>query len=186
MVPLTALWLPILVAAILVFVASSVIHMVIGYHNSDYRRVPSEDEVMDALRRFNLAPGDYVMPLPANPRKMDAPEFLAKREKGPVAMLSIWKPGPPTMTRQLGLWFLYSVVVSVFAGYVAGIVLPPGTPYMTVFRVTGTVAFASYTLALWPFTIWYNRSLSVTLKSSLDGLIYGLLTAGSFGWLWPQ
>ena len=186
MVPVTALWLPILVAAVLIFVASSIIHMVIGYHNSDYRRLPAEDDVMDALRRFNLPPGDYAMPLPANMRQMNAADYLAKREKGPVAFLSIWKPGPPTMTKQLGLWFVYSVVVSLFAGYVAGITLGPGAPYMTVFRVTGTVAFASYTLALWPFAIWYNRSLSVTLKSTLDGLIYGLLTAGSFGWLWPQ
>ena len=186
MVSVLSLWLPVLLAAVLVFIASSLIHMVLGYHANDYRRVPAEDDVMAALRRFNLAPGEYAMPLPANPRRMDAPEYVAKREKGPVALISIWKPGPPTMTKQLGLWFLFSVVVSVFAGYVAGIVMGPGAPYMTVFRVTGTVAFAGYALGAWPFAIWYNRSLSVTLKSTLDGLIYGLLTGGAFGWLWPQ
>jgi hypothetical protein len=27
---------------------------------------------------------------------------------------------------------------------------------------------------------------SIVLKESFDGLIYSLLTAGTFGWLWPR
>ena len=38
MVSLTALWLPILLSAALVFLASFLIHMVIGYHAADYGR----------------------------------------------------------------------------------------------------------------------------------------------------
>jgi len=26
----------------------------------------------------------------------------------------------------------------------------------------------------------------MTIKEVVDGLIYGLLTAGTFGWLWPR
>ena len=36
MVGLAALWLPILLSAVIVFVASSLIHMVSGWHKSDY------------------------------------------------------------------------------------------------------------------------------------------------------
>jgi len=38
---------------------------------------------------------------------------------------------------------------------------------------------------LWQMSIWYRRSWSTTLKATLDGVIYGLLTGGAFGWLWP-
>ena len=185
MVSVLSLWLPILVAAILVFVVSSIIHMVLPYHRSDYGMVPKEDDVMEALRRFNIPPGDYLMPRPGSPANMRSPEFIAKRDKGPVALMTVWRGGPPTMGKQLGLWFGYSVLVGVFAGYVAGITLGPGAPYLTVFRVTGTVAFAAYALALWQNSIWYMKAWSITLKSTFDGLVYALLTAGAFGWLWP-
>jgi len=34
--------------------------------------------------------------------------------------------------------------------------------------------------------IWKGQPWSVTLKEIFDGLVYGLLTAGTFGWLWPR
>jgi hypothetical protein len=185
MVPLASLWLPIFLAAVLVFVASSVIHMLLPYHRSDYRKVPSEDQVMEALRRFNIPPGDYLVPCPEGPSGMNNPEFLAKRDKGPVLMATVWPSEPPSMGKSLSLWFVYSLIVGLFAGYVAAITLPAGAAYMTVFRVTATVAFAAYALALWQNTIWYNRDWTITAKSTFDGLIYGLLTGGAFGWLWP-
>ncbi len=56
MVPLTALWLSILLAAVIVFVASSLIHMVLKYHQSDYRQLPEEDKLLSALRPAGLTP----------------------------------------------------------------------------------------------------------------------------------
>jgi hypothetical protein len=35
-------------------------------------------------------------------------------------------------------------------------------------------------------SIWYSRAWINTIKSTIDGLIYALLTAGTFGWLWPR
>jgi hypothetical protein len=186
MVSVASLWLPILVSAILVFVVSSIIHMVLPYHRSDYGRVPSEDEVMESLRKYKIPPGDYLLPCPGTPAQMRSKEFLAKRDKGPVALMTVMPAGPPTMGKQLGMWFGYSVLIGVFAGYVAGIVYGPGAPYMAVFRITGTVAFAGYALGLWQNSIWYAKAWSITLKSTLDGLVYALLTAGAFGWLWPR
>ena len=186
MVPIMSLWLPIVLAAVIVFIVSSIIQMVLPYHRSDYRAVPSEDAVMEAMRKFNIPPGDYMMPRPASMKDMGAPQFKEKREKGPVAVMTILPPGPANMTGNLVQWFLYSIVIGVFTAYVTGRVLPAGTPYLQVFRVAGTVAFMGYALALWQNSIWYRRAWSTTIKSNIDGLIYGLMTAGTFGWLWPR
>ena len=184
MISLTALWLPILLSAIVVFVASSIIHMALRWHAADFKKVPAEDAVLDALRPFNLASGDYVAPLPASAAQMKSPEFKAKIERGPRVMVTVLgRQG--SMARGLAVWFVYLIVVGVFAAYVAGLTLGAGAAYMTVFRVTSTVAFAGYALALWPSWIWYSRSLGSTIRTTIDGLVYALLTGGVFGWLWP-
>ena len=186
MVTLTSLWLPVLVAAVLVFVASSVIHMVLPYHKSDYRQVPSEDEVMAALRRFNLPPGDYFMPRPASTKDRNTPAFKEKWAKGPNVVMTVLEPGVNFMGLQLAQWFVYGAVVAFFAAYVASRTLPPGAHYLAVFRIVGTTAFMGYALGLWQMTIWYRRSALTTLKSTFDGLLYAMLTAGACGWLWPS
>ena len=186
MVALTSLWAPILIAAVLVFVVSSIIHMVLPYHRSDYGTLPAEDDVMEALRRFKIPPGDYLMPYAGTPDRMRSQEFQEKMKRGPVAMMTMMESGPPSMGKPLAMWFIYSLVVGLFAGYIASRTLPSGAEYIQVFRITGTVAFAGYALALWQHTIWYKRSAATTAKSTFDGLIYALLTAGVFGWLWPR
>ena len=54
------------------------------------------------------------------------------------------------------------------------------------FRFVGVTAFLAYAAALWPMSIWYRRSWLTTFKGTVDGLVYALLTAGTFGWLWPR
>lgn len=186
MVSLTALWLPILVSAVIVFLASSVLHMMLPWHRSDYRTLPEEADVLAALRRFSIPPGDYLAPCPSRHADMKSPEFLEKLAKGPVLFMTVMPSGAPGMGAQLAQWFLYCVVVSFFAAYIAGRALGPADSYLAVFRFAGTTAFVGYALALWQNTIWYKRNVVVTLKSTIDGLIYGLLTAGTFGWLWPR
>ena len=183
MVSLVDLWLPIVLSAVLVFVASSVIHMALRWHSKDFEKLAAEDAVMDALRTFNLAPGDYAAPLPDSMAHMSSPEFKAKQARGPSFTLTILTN--TSLARNLAKWFVYSIVVALFAAYVASIAVPAGAPYMTVFRVSSTVAFAGYALALWQNWIWYSRSLGYTVRSTIDGLVYGLLTGGAFGWLWP-
>jgi len=186
MVPLTALWMPIVIAAVIVFAASSLIHMVLPFHQSDYRRLPKEDDVMAALRRFSIPPGDYLVPCAGSPKDMNNPAFVEKMTKGPVMFATVMPSGRPSMGPQLAQWFVYCVVVGVFAAYIAGRALGPGAHYLAVFRFAGATAFVGYSLALWQNTIWYKRNWVVTLKSTVDGLLYGLLTAGTFGWLWPR
>jgi hypothetical protein len=185
MVPVLSLWLPIIVSAVFVFVVSSIIHMVLRYHSGDFRQLPREDEVMGALRGFNIPPGDYFMPRAGSMAAMKEPAYIEKMKTGPVALMTFIQPGPPTMGTSLLLWFLFSVAVSVLAAYVTGHALGYGAPYRAVFRFVGCVAFAGYSLALLQNSIWYKRNWGTTIKSMFDGLIYAAVTAGTFGWLWP-
>jgi hypothetical protein len=186
MVPLTSLWIPILVSAVLVFVVSSVIHMLLPVHKSDFRKLPKEDEALEAIGKLGIPPGDYMFPLCSSMGEMKDPAFLAKMEKGPVGMMTVMPSGPPTMGTSLVLWFVYCAVVGLFSAYVAGRALTAGAHYLAVFRFAGVTAFVGYSLAIWQNTIWYKRSFVTTLKSTIDGLVYALCTAGVFGWLWPR
>jgi hypothetical protein len=186
MVPLLSLWAPILLSAVIVFAASSIIHMVLGYHRSDIKRVPSEDAFLDAFRKLDIAPGDYGVPCAGSMKEMKDPAFTEKLMRGPRVFMTVIAGGPPSMGKNLCLWFLYSVVVGIFAAYVAGRALGPGAHYLAVFRFAGCTAFVGYALALWQNSIWYQRAWGTTIRSTIDGLIYALLTAGTFGWLWPR
>ena len=185
MVPLSELWLPIVLSAVIVFFASSIINIFLPHHRTDYRSLPDEERARDEVRSWGLAPGDYAFPHASSPKEMSSDTFLEKQKQGPVGLLTILEPGPGNMGRSLLLWFILALFVSQLAAYVAGRTLPPGADYMTVFQITSTVAFASYVLAHWQHAIWYGRSWSTILKFSIDGFVYAFLTGGVFGWLWP-
>jgi len=186
MVPITALWLPILLSAVIVFVASSVIHMVLPFHKSDYRKLPDEERVLEALRAAGLTPGrTYHFPHTTH-QEMKSPAAVEKFKRGPVGLMNVIPSGPPAMGKYLGQWFLYCVVIGVFVAYLTGRTRSPGTPYLEVFRVAGTIAFLGYAGAQLQDSIWKGQTWGVTFKHVFDGLIYGLLTAGTFGWLWPR
>jgi hypothetical protein len=186
MVPLHALWLPILLSAVIVFVASSILHMLLPIHKSDYRKLPDEDKVLDVLRSAGVSPGrEYRFPF-CSMKEMKEPAAQEKFKRGPVGVLTITPSGAPSMGKALGQWFLYCIVVSIFAAYLTGRTLVQGTEYLEVFRVAGCSAFLAYSVALAQNAIWRGQTWGVTFKHVLDGLIYGLLTAGTFGWLWPR
>ena len=186
MAPVVALWLPILLSSVIVFVVSSIIHMLSPWHKSDYPKLANQDQVMDALRPLAIPPGDYLVPRPSSRKEMGSPEFAEKMKKGPVAMFTVMPNGQMSMGRNLGLWFVYLIAVGTFAAYVAAHALPVGAPYRSVFRFVGITAFIAYAVALWQMSIWYRRAWSTTIKATVDGVIYAALTAGTFGWLWPR
>jgi hypothetical protein len=186
MVSIVELWLPILAAAVIVFVASSILHMMLPYHRSDYGRIQNEDDVMAAMRKAGVQPGDYMMPHCSSHADLKDAAVLEKFKKGPVAALTVMPSGAPAMGGQLAQWFFYCVLVSICAAYIAGRALEPGAHYLSAFRFAGATAFFAYSLGLWQDSIWYKKSWSTTLKNTFDGLVYGLLTGGTFGWLWPR
>jgi hypothetical protein len=183
---LNALWLPVVLSAVIVFVVSSLIHMASPWHKGDYPKMPNEDKVRDALRPLGIAPGDYMVPRPSSREEMRSPAFAEKLRQGPVLMLTVMPNRLMPMGKNLALWFVYSAVVGVFAAYVAGSALPPGAPYARVVRLAAVTAFVGYSVALWQMSIWYRRAWSTTVKATVDGLVYALLTGATFGWLWPH
>jgi hypothetical protein len=185
MVSLSALWLPILLAAVIVFIASSIIHMVLPYHRSNYRKLPEEDKIRAALRALNLTPGLYHMPFCTH-KEMNTPEAKAKFAEGPVALITVFPSGPVNMGKFLGQWFVYCALVGFFTAYLAAHTVAPGAPYRHVFRVVGTVAFMAYGVGTLANGIWKGQPWGVVFKEVFDGLIYSLLTAGTIGWLWPR
>ena len=140
---------------------------------------------MEDLRKANIPPGDYSFPRAKDMKDMKSPGFMEKMKQGPVGMMTVMKSGSPNMGKELTLWFIYSLIVGIFAAYIAGNALPPGSHYLAVFRFAGATAFVGYSLALLQNSIWYKRNWRATLKSMFDGLFYALFTAGVFGWLWP-
>jgi hypothetical protein len=186
MVSITALWVPILLSAVIVFVASSIMHMVLPYHKSDYRKLPDEDEVVDALRAAGVTPGPpYHFPHTTH-KEMKSPEVVEKFKRGPIGLLTVIPSGAPAMGKYLGMWFAYCVVISIFVACVAGRTLAPGTRYPEVFHVVALASFLAYGLGQIQDSIWKGQTWGVTAKHVFDGLIYALLTAGTFGWLWPR
>jgi hypothetical protein len=185
MTVLISLWLPILLAVVVVFVASSIMHMVLPYHKGDYKKLPEEEKTLAALRSGGLAPGLYIFPY-CTEKERNSPETKEKFKQGPVGMMFVRPSGDIQMGKFLGMWFGFLLVVEIFVAYLTGHTVEPGANYLQVFRVAGTAAFLAYGLGNLSNGIWKGQPWSVTIKEVVDGLVYGLLTAGVFGWLWPR
>jgi len=117
---------------------------------------------------------------------MKSPAALEKYKQGPVGFMTIMPSGPPAVPRFLVQWFIYCLLVGLFVAYLTAHAFPPGANYRAVFRVAGTAAFLAYGLGHLSDGIWKGQPWSMTIKEVIDGLVYGLLTAGTFGWLWPR
>jgi hypothetical protein len=185
MVSLTALWLPILLSAVAVFIASSILHMVLTYHKSDYTKIPGEESVQEAMRKAGVGRGVYFVPHCADMKDLGKPEVKEKFEKGPVALVTVLPSGMPSMGKSLVLWFVFCLVIGLLVAYLTSRTVPWGADYLSVFRVAGTAAFLGYAGANATESIWKSQPWLITAKHVFDGLVYSLLTAGVFGWLWP-
>ena len=186
MIEVLSLWLPIVLSSVFVFIVSSVIHMALPWHKNDYPQLPMEDKFLDAVRPLGLPKGDYMVPCPKDMADMRSPEYIEKRNKGPIMVFTVIPGGPVSMTKNLVGWFFYSILIGIFTAYVLARTLVIGDAYFHVFRIASVVSFLAYSFALMQMSIWYARSWSTTIKSMIDGVIYAAITAGTFGWLWPH
>jgi hypothetical protein len=186
MVPLSHLWLPILLSAVAVFVASSIIHMASPWHKNDYPKMANEDAVSDAMRPLAIPPGDYFFPRPASMADMKTPAFLERLDRGPSVIMTVLPNGYRPMGPIFVQWFAYLLFVSFLAACVAAPAIPAGAPGAYVFHEVALVSFAAYALGLWQLSIWYSRSWSITLKSTVDAIIYAALTGLVMQWMWPR
>ena len=178
---IAALWLPILVSAVLVFVVSAIVWMVMPWHKSDFNECRDEEGVRAALR--GLTPGYYLLPYVVDQGEFKKPEVQQKFIDGPLAYITVIPNGLPSMGPKLVMSFLYYLFVGVICAYFVSRTATPEANYLSIFRIAGSVAFVSYGIAYFQDSIWFGRPWSVTAKNVLDALIYGLVTGGAFGWL---
>ena len=178
-----SLWLPVVLSTLAVVVASFISCMALPHHRSDYKKLPDEDAVLDALRKQSAAAGMYMAP-GCNHRERKDPAVLEKMKRGPMALIALCTK-PPNMGKALGFWFLYCFLVSFFTAYVARHSLMPGAAGLMVMRITATTAAAAHVLGNMPQSIWGGHPWSHSLKGMADGLVYALITSALFAWLWP-
>ncbi|MBK9521841.1 MAG: hypothetical protein IPO13_09590 [Rhodocyclaceae bacterium] len=139
------LWLPILASAVGVFLASSLIHMVFQWHNSEYRKLANEDEVRTAIRAQPPGPGMYFLPHCTDMKEMGSAEMTKKFAEGPVAYLTVRENGPPKMGQSLTLWFIYCVIIAAITGSIARYILGATPPSGQIACVVGTMSFLAFT-----------------------------------------
>lgn len=185
MTPFMSLLLPIIVSAVAVFVLSMIIHMT-PWHRSDYRRLPDEDGVMQALRPFNIPPDDYAVPHPGSGDYMRSPEYDAKRAAGPVMFVTVLPSGPWNIGKIMGFWFLFVLVVSASMACIVGTIVPRGGERHVVFHHVAVIAFLTYAMGAVPMSIWYDRKWSTTARSAVDAVLYALATGIIFSMMWPR
>jgi hypothetical protein len=181
--PFGSLWLPVIVSAIVVFVASSLIHMALKYHKADYQGLPNEDAVRDVIG--NPAPGLYFLPYCPDHKLMKDPAMKAKFEKGPIALLTLMPKGGPAMGKLMGFWFGFCLLVSFVTAYIARHTLQPGANGLLVMQITGAVAFTGYGISHISDSIWKSQPWPNTARALLDAVIYSVLTGLVFRFLWP-
>ncbi len=179
------LWLPIVLSGVIVLIGSAAVWMLLKYEGAQWKPIEGEDQLRDAVRKLNLpAPGQYMFPHGMGREGMAA--AMKKMEQGPNGILLLTKPRKFSMTSQLVQSLIYYLVVSSFVAYVASHALPAGVDYLRVFQVVGATGFMAYGFALVPEAIWFGRTWKSVTMSLISALIYGCLTAGTFGWLWPK
>ena len=183
MVTLGMLWLPILVSAVIVFIASNVLWMVLPFwHHKDYSNLASSDAVVASLK--DTPSGQYMVPS-MNWGKMTEEQKSAV-QRGPGGLLLLRNPMQFSMGSALTGFFLFNVVVIAIVAYVGSFSLGVGAKYPQVFRVVASAGILGYSFHTVSDSIWYGRPWSSTIKFVIDGIIYGVLIAGTFGWLWPR
>lgn len=186
MVSVASLWLPIVLGAVLVFITSSLVHMVFKWHHSHYFRFSNEDEVRAAIRKGTPGPGHYVVPHCLDMKQAQSPEMLQKFAEGPIGHFFIEANGTPKIGKHLAKWFALSLVIAFLAAYVAAHALPVGTPGGNVLRVIWTIVFLAYGAGPVMDGIWHGRPAREIVLDVLDALIYGFSTALPFALLWPK
>jgi hypothetical protein len=182
---LAQLWLPILLSGVFVFIASSILHMVLRFwHAPDCKGFTNEDEVGAAMRKGNASAGLYMMPY-CTPEAMKDPATAEKFKTGPVAVIYLRKPGPMNMGAFLGQWFVFCLLVSFFCALLAVHALPAGAPHEHVFHLLGLAALLGYAFGVIPDAIWWGHPWRSAIKHIIDGVIYAVITGLTFAWLWP-
>jgi ABC-type cobalt transport system substrate-binding protein len=183
---LLSLWLPILLSAVAVFVISSVIHMVVKWHASDYAGFSNEDAVRAAIRAANPTPGRYVVPFCKDMKDMGSEAMLKKYQEGPIGHVLIGPNGAPNMGKYLGMWFVWTLGVAIVAAFVVSQIfgLDP-TRARAAAKLVGAITFIAFGFGTVTESIWGMRPWSSSVKHLLDAALYAVGAGLVFYFLWP-
>lgn len=185
-VSLVSLWMPILLGTFLAWVASALIHMLLKYHNGDYKALANEAEVAAAIAAGKPSPGIHSLPHCSDMAQMNDPAMQQRFKDGPVAFVTIFPAGLPVMGKLMVQQILYFLVGTALVAFTTTLALPAGASYLVVFHFAAVVGFLAFGWAVIPYSIWYGHLWSTCLKFLLDALIYALVIAGCLAWLWPR
>lgn len=178
-----ALWLPVLMTTVVLFVASFLAWVVLPHHKPDVRRWPEEERLLDFVRESGAAPGEYLFPL-IEQDEMKEDRARQRYERGPWGLIRVW-PRQPDMVRNMAATFGYFLLVTLLVAYVAAAALTPGAVFGEVFRIVATTAILAYCAGGVLNEIWFTRPLRAKLMNAIDGLVYGAITGVIFGLMWP-
>lgn len=184
MVPIGSLFLPIVLSAVIVWVASFTVWVVLPHHRKDYAGLPDEEAARTALK--GLAPGQYNVPHLASRSDLKTPEGKKRFEDGPVGFLTVLPSRIPSMAKNMILSFIFYIVVGILVAYLASRSMAAGEEYIRVFRFVSVMAWIAHGMAAVPDAIWFGRPWSAIVKMQADALLYGLLTGGAFAGFWPD
>jgi hypothetical protein len=180
---LVALWLPILLSAVIVFVISCLIHMALKWHAFDYKGFANEDEVRAALGADNVPGVKYVVPYCGDMKEMGSETMKRKFAEGPIAIITFGHKGQPNLGKLMGLWFVWSLIIAAVAAYLTARVVPIEQTLRAA-KFAGGITFVAHGFGSVQESIWMHRSWRSTATYLADALLYGLGTGAIFYWLW--
>ncbi|MEM9081951.1 MAG: hypothetical protein AAGB34_00025 [Planctomycetota bacterium] len=191
---LTLLWLPIVVAAVVCFIASALAWTVLPHHNKDVLPFANPQHFKDLAQpdgAESVKPGVYMFPHQHN---MSAEDETSKTmiKEGPWGTVNIWPAQPqmgPKLAASLGVFLFVTFLVAYVAAEslledAQGDIEPISS--LRVFQLTTTVAVMAYTCGWMLNAIWFGKPLRQWLTDGVDGLAYGLITGATFAILWPS
>jgi len=182
MVSVLALWLPILVGAVIVFVASAIIWMATPLHTPDVK--PAPEDLEKAVGELKMERGHYAFPMGSGgPKDMKDPAFVERFNRGPWGTITI--SGKPNFGLNLIRTFSVYVVILLFVAYLTGRALPPGAAYMEVFQIAGAAAVLGFTFGGLPNDIFFAKPTRFVITSMIEAAILATLAAGVFAGFWP-
>lgn len=184
MISIFELWLPILISAIAVFIASSVIWMALPYHKKDIRFMPSEEAFTKAIEPLDIKPGLYMYPNCSDHKDMKSDAFLAKWKSGPWGTLTVMG-APPNFAFNLLKTFLSYLAITTMCAYLASMSLQAGADSFTVLRFVGTSATLGFCMGSFAGDFFLGKPTRFIFTSFIDGIIFACITAGVFCFMWP-
>jgi hypothetical protein len=177
---LLELLLPIILSAIALFFASFLSWMVLPLHFRDWVKCDRDEDLTNAVRDLGLPAGSYMFPGWNTPEEMKSPEYVAKWEKGPVGIMTVFPK--VSMGQNLGLTFLYFLAVSFCLAYLASFAVDRGADFMHVFRFVATAGLMAFLAAILQHAIWFHNRI---IGHIIESVAYAVITGAIFAAMWP-